>query len=84
MRKRTTTCPRDHSVLRSELRPVVVAGVDLGRFEVWVCPECQRVLDPPETSLAVDAAAKAKGVFGSERDALARPSVPAKPDRAHA
>lgn len=63
-----TTCPRDHSSLRSEMRPVVVAGVDLGRFEVWVCPTCQRVFDPPVTSLAIDSAAKAKGVFGSGQE----------------
>jgi len=83
-RPSTTTCPRDHSVLRVEKRPVVVAGVDLGRFEVWVCPACQRVFDPPATSLAIDEAAKAKGVFGSESAHLTRSSVPPKPPRAHA
>ena len=84
MRNIVTTCPRDHSSLRSEMRPVVVAGVDLGRFEVWVCPTCQRVFDPPATSLAIDAAAKAKGIFGSELEETARPTLPAKPGRAHA
>ena len=84
MKKTTTTCPRDHSTLRSEMRPVVVAGIDLGRFEVWVCPTCQRVFDPPATSLAIDAAARAKGVFGSELEEMARPTLPAKTGRAHA
>jgi len=80
----TTTCPHDHAVLRVEKRPVVVAGVDLGRFEVWVCPTCQRVFDPPATSLAIDEAAKAKGVFGSESAHLARSAVPSKSSRADA
>lgn len=80
----TTTCPRDHSVLRVEKRPVVVAGVDLGRFEVWVCPSCQRVFDPLARSLAIDAAAKAKGVFGSETAHLARITLPSKSPRAQA
>jgi transposase-like protein len=82
--KKTPSCPRDHTSMRVETRPIVVAGVDLGRFEVWVCPVCHRVFDPPATSLAIDRAAKAKGIFGAELEEMARPSLPSRSTRAHA
>ena len=82
--KKTTTCPRDHVAFRVETRPVIVAGVDLGNFDVWVCPSCHRVFDPPAPSRAIDRAAKAKGVFGTEEEALAHGSLPPRASRAHA
>lgn len=81
---KVTTCPRDHVPFRVETRPVVVAGVDLGTFEVWVCPSCHRVFDPPATSRAIDRAAKAKGVFGAEAEVVAHATLPGKASRAHA
>ena len=82
--KNTTTCPRDHSTFRSEGRPVVVAGVPLGDFEVWVYPACHRVFDPPATSRAIDRAAKAKGVWGAEAPEHLAVGPSAKDARAHA
>ena len=82
--KNTTTCPRDHSTLRSEVRTVVIAGVPLGDFGVWVCPACHRVFDPPAPSRAIDRAAKAKGVWGTEAPEHLAAGPSAKGARAHA
>ncbi len=66
-------CPYCETRLVSEARPYTLHGVSLGTFDVLVCPSCRRVFHPRETSLRIEAAAKAKGI------AFERPSSEAMP-----
>ncbi len=62
----TRACPHCHSALAAEERPYELRGVHLGRFTFLVCTACERLYHPRETSLAIEAAARAAGLWGRE------------------
>lgn len=57
-------CPHCGSPLAIEDRPYASRGVYLGRFQFYVCSVCRRTYHPKQTSLAIQSAAKALGIWG--------------------
>ncbi len=64
MKAEKRTCPHCDSPLIEEERPYVLHGILLGRFPVLVCSVCRRVYHPGATAIAIEKAAREKGIWG--------------------
>ncbi len=68
MKAEKRTCPHCDSPLVDEERPYVLHGILLGRFPVLVCSVCRRVYHPGTTAVAIERAARKKGIWGLAAD----------------
>ena len=68
MKVKNRTCPHCDSPLVDEERPYVLHGILVGRFPVLVCSVCRRVYHPGTTAVAIEKAARKKGIWGLAAD----------------
>lgn len=61
------TCPLCGEKLVSKKSPFVYGEIELGKYESEVCAGCGEVFFTEDASNAIDAKAKALGVWGLER-----------------
>ena len=68
-------CPSCSSPLVATIRPYAYHGAYLGRFPFLVCTVCRRVYHPASSSIAIEEAVKANGLWPQEIELEAPPFI---------
>ena len=85
MRKavRDKVCPECGGPILRGKESFTFRGVNLGAFEVHICGRCGESSFTPAGSRAIDRAAKAKGLFGTDAEENAHSALHPRSTRAH-